>query len=115
MEIVNLDLKKTPAPQLLRRWCGRDPRNKWKYQHWSTLKKRKRRTTTPSGLPAWGPRSIREKRRLASGQTQTLLQDPAINDKLVGPVFNRELVVARLQPFEDDSLVAFRADADRGE
>src|SRR5260370_18468596 len=81
---------------------GRGPRNEWKYQHRSALKKRKRR-------------SIREKRRLASGQTQTLLQDPAIYDKLVGPIFRPELVVARLQPSEDDSLVALRADADRGQ
>src|SRR3981081_398827 len=102
MEIVNLDFKKTPAPQPLRLWCGRGPRNEWKYQHRSALKKRKRR-------------SIREKRRLASGQTQTLLQNPAINDKLVGPVFSLELVVARLQPSEDDSLIALRTDADRAQ
>ncbi len=52
---------------------------------------------------------------MASGQTQMLLQNPAIYDKFVGPIFRPELVVARLQPSEDDSLVALRADADRGE
>src|SRR5207248_9802691 len=101
-EIVNLDFKKTPAPQPLRLYCGRGPRNEWKYQHRSTLKKLKRK-------------SIRKKRRLAFGQTQTLLQDPAVYDKLVGPVFSFDLVVASLQPSEDDSLIALRPDADRGE
>src|SRR5438876_8253183 len=101
-EVVIIDFKKTPAPQPLRLWCGRSTSNEWKYQHRSTLKKLKRK-------------SIRKKRRLASGQTQTLLQDPAIKDKLVGPVFSLELVFARLQSPEDDSLIAFRADADRSE
>jgi len=49
------------------------------------------------------------------GKRQTLLHNAAINDKLIGPVFSFELVVARLQPSEDDSLVTLRANADRGQ